>query len=340
MNVRSPAAVRLAVAACAAMLLAFAGVATQAQAPAPAWPEAGKGFGEHPLATQCELTAEGPRLLVKGEFDGGSGARFNAAFDRCIDRGDGRTIQVWFWSPGGSVNDGIEVGRRLSDAGDRVTTYVPAGKQCVSICTVAFLGGTPRRRFVHPTAQYVVHAFGNREWSRDNADTVYQAMIAAQEFVRCFDAGDSSGACEKAKPPAGLATNVIMSVAKSMNEKKLPVKPLSGVCNSKAVADIYREAAVAEGAELAGKSCAYQMAVTAAVLQSKALAFQKDAAQATRQLYQFLTSPPKGVHVERLLDRWFSVTLNNTVPLTRSEIANLGVAGILDLDGPSGAVPR
>lgn len=317
--------------------------AQQAAAQAPAWPEPDKSFGAHALATQCQLTPSGPRLLVKGEFnqetkeEPGAAARFKAGFDKCIDRGDGRTIQVWFWSPGGSVIEGLEVGRLLADAGDRVTTYVPAGKQCVSICTVAFLGGAPRRRFVHPTAQYVVHAFGSRGLSRSFAGMVFETLVQAQDWVRCFDAGDNKGACEKLRPPDGDATEAIVFLLKQMQEKNQPVRPLATVCSSKALLDLYKSTGMAGADDLVKRPCAYQMAVTSSTLQSWAVNNQRDTAQTTRLLYQYLTSPPKGVHVERLLDRWFSVTINNTVPLTRAEIADIGVAGILDLEQPAPA---
>lgn len=62
--------------------------------------------------------------------------------------------EVWLCSPGGSVKQGMDIGRELSAA--RATVRVPQGFRCVSACTIAFLGGFVR--IIEPDSQYIVHA--------------------------------------------------------------------------------------------------------------------------------------------------------------------------------------
>lgn len=320
---------------CALLAGATVGFTGHALAQTDGWPHPDKNFSSHGLAANCVMSPEGPRLFVKGEFDIGAAQRITAAFDKCIDRGDGRTIQVWLWSPGGMVDEGIALGNHFAEAGDRVTTYVPAGKACVSICTVSFLGGASRQRFIHPAAQYVVHAFGSRNWSQAYANEALATTQRAQEFVRCFDAADNKGGCANVSAPEGAANMAIGKLMGQLNERLQPVRPLARVCNHPQMVELYKMLNVPDAENLAKMPCAMQLTVTANTLQSLALEFQRNSAQTTRQLYQYLTFPPKGVHVERLLDRWFSVTVNNLVPLTPTEIASIGVAGILDLESPT-----
>jgi hypothetical protein len=63
--------------------------------------------------------------------------------------------RVVFYSGGGDLNEGIEIGNLLRQY--RQFTWVPKGFECVSACTVAFLGGVIRE--VDPEGQYKVHAY-------------------------------------------------------------------------------------------------------------------------------------------------------------------------------------
>jgi hypothetical protein len=62
--------------------------------------------------------------------------------------------EVWLISGGGDLQAGIEMGRVLRQR--QMTVRIPAGRRCVSACTVAFMGGY--FRFVDPGATYEVHS--------------------------------------------------------------------------------------------------------------------------------------------------------------------------------------
>ena len=90
----------------------------------------------------------------KSEFDGsftqGSAARVSVALRRR------NYDEVWMNSPGGSLLEGIRIGRMLRD--NRATVRVPAMKNviCASACTIAMMGGT--RRIVDQGADFRLHA--------------------------------------------------------------------------------------------------------------------------------------------------------------------------------------
>jgi hypothetical protein len=81
-------------------------------------------------------------------FSAGDGVRIRQALGRAA------YDEVWLISHGGRLLEGIEVGNALREY--QATVRVPAGYQCVSACTVAFLGGL--FRIVDDGASYEVHA--------------------------------------------------------------------------------------------------------------------------------------------------------------------------------------
>ena len=88
-------------------------------------------------------------LLLSGGFDPGAAARVKGKI-----RQKRYYSEVWMCSPGGRVDQGMEIGRTLS--AERATVRVPNGFRCVSSCTISFLGGFVR--IIEPDAQYIVHA--------------------------------------------------------------------------------------------------------------------------------------------------------------------------------------
>lgn len=59
-------------------------------------------------------------------------------------------------SPGGVAYEGARIAQEFRRR--RITTYVPEGAACLSICTLAFQGGA--RRVAHPEATFGYHAAG------------------------------------------------------------------------------------------------------------------------------------------------------------------------------------
>ncbi len=89
-------------------------------------------------------------LLLSGAFDPDDSLTFGEILRRA-----GRIDEVWFDSPGGTVYEGLEIGRRIRAA--QLVTRVPQGARCVSICAYAFLGGV--LRYIDQGATYEVHMF-------------------------------------------------------------------------------------------------------------------------------------------------------------------------------------
>lgn len=89
-------------------------------------------------------------LVVAGGIDVGDADRLQSFL-----RTAGRVDEVWLDSPGGAAAEGPLIGRVLRRA--RLATRVPAGFECHSSCTFAFLGGVVRN--VDPGGAYGVHTF-------------------------------------------------------------------------------------------------------------------------------------------------------------------------------------
>jgi hypothetical protein len=63
--------------------------------------------------------------------------------------------EVWLYSGGGDLNEGLKMGEILRRA--KMTVRVPTGARCISACTIVFLGGL--FRFVDNGGTYEVHAY-------------------------------------------------------------------------------------------------------------------------------------------------------------------------------------
>lgn len=92
-------------------------------------------------------------LVMAGGISYGDDVRLSSFL-----RGAGRIDEVWMDSPGGDASVGPKIGRIIRHA--NLATRVPAGFQCHSSCTLAFLGGVVRN--IEPGGAYGVHTFYNR----------------------------------------------------------------------------------------------------------------------------------------------------------------------------------
>lgn len=98
--------------------------------------------------------ADGFRVLVAaGAISAGDGERLQVFLASA-----GRVDEVWLDSGGGDAAEGPRIGRVIRRA--RLGTRVPAGFECHSSCTLAFLGGVVRN--IEPGGAYGVHTFYNR----------------------------------------------------------------------------------------------------------------------------------------------------------------------------------
>lgn len=85
------------------------------------------------------------------------GFRFKKELRECIKTYTA-IRRIDFTSDGGSVPAAFEIVQTIAEYGFH--THVPAGSQCVSACTLAFLGGA--RRTVDPQGTYEVHSFSSK----------------------------------------------------------------------------------------------------------------------------------------------------------------------------------
>ncbi len=105
-------------------------------------------------------------LLISGPFESGDKNSFPNAIQRA-----GHIDEVWFDSPGGSVDDGLAIGRKLRSM--KLATRIPNGASCDSICAFAFLGGVVRD--IDVGGKYGVHMFSG--WcSEEQAQLLYDQI--------------------------------------------------------------------------------------------------------------------------------------------------------------------
>jgi hypothetical protein len=114
-------------------------------------------------------------LLLTGEFKPGDSRSFSSVIDSA-----GRIDEIWFDSPGGSVEDGMAIGRKIRSL--KLATRIPKGASCDSICAFAFLGGVIRD--VDPGGAYGVHMFSG--WcGPEKKQAIYQAITSTFQSAGC-----------------------------------------------------------------------------------------------------------------------------------------------------------
>ena len=97
-----------------------------------------------------EIVVDGAKtVLMEGAIEPGDAARFADYLDQRAALPD----QIALHSPGGSVSDALEIGRRIRAA--EVPTLMQAGAACFSACPYILAAGTERR--VSRTALVGVH---------------------------------------------------------------------------------------------------------------------------------------------------------------------------------------
>jgi hypothetical protein len=119
------------------------------------------------MPRRLEFLRMGDVLRVTGAIEEGDAARFAKALE-----GEKGVTTLRLNSPGGSVQDALEIGRTIRAA--RLETRLEAVDVCFSACPYVLAGG--RERHVHPDAQVGVHQhyFG--------ANTVLPAFLAVESI--------------------------------------------------------------------------------------------------------------------------------------------------------------
>ena len=123
--------------------------------------------GEMPERLQIERAGE--TMTLTGRIEEGDGARF----DEALGKADGVT-RVRLNSPGGSVADALEIGRKVRGRG--LETMLAAGDICLSACPYLLAGGTVRT--VDSASQVGVHQ------SYFGANVILPAFMAVDDVQR------------------------------------------------------------------------------------------------------------------------------------------------------------
>ena len=93
----------------------------------------------------AEFKRDGQMFRLTGPIEAGDATKFRAFVEReykafsASEDALGGSWAVSLDSPGGSLADGIDIGRALHE--NRLTTLVERGHSCYSACAIAFLGG-------------------------------------------------------------------------------------------------------------------------------------------------------------------------------------------------------
>lgn len=114
-----------------------------------------------------KLDSGEPLVIAKGDIEAGDGERFRALVKEF--RGGVLALS----SDGGSVIDGIEMGRAAWRAG--MSTMVAPRSSCLSACFLTFIGGRPART-VPQTSKLGSHQF----YSPDDKRTASTVMAESQ----------------------------------------------------------------------------------------------------------------------------------------------------------------
>lgn len=126
------------------------------------------GTGIDPdMPSQLTLTTQGiDSIALRGAISPGDGARIASELRRIAPD------VVTFDSPGGSVSDGLEIGRAIRTLS--IETRVDAGAVCLSACPYMFVGGTIRNIDDSGRLGVHQHSFGE--------STILPAFLATQDI--------------------------------------------------------------------------------------------------------------------------------------------------------------
>ncbi|MFQ6553197.1 hypothetical protein AAD018_012745 [Aestuariibius insulae] len=122
-----------------------------------------------PLPRRLVFDREGDVLTLTGAIEQGDAARFDEELNRV---GTIETIRLM--SPGGSVLDALDIGRRLRD--ERLSTEMTADGVCLSACPYILAAGTERRVHISASVGVHQHYFGE--------STVLPAFTAVEDIQR------------------------------------------------------------------------------------------------------------------------------------------------------------
>lgn len=103
-------------------------------------------------SSHFSMVRQGARnaVWVWGQIHGGDAAKLDRAVAEASP-----VEEVWLFSPGGDLEEGLQMGRVIH--AHHLTTHIKRGMECISACNFVFLGGTVR--IIDTGAQFKVHMF-------------------------------------------------------------------------------------------------------------------------------------------------------------------------------------
>ncbi|HEV2547430.1 MAG TPA: hypothetical protein VGU20_08835 [Stellaceae bacterium] len=124
------------------------------------------------------LVPHGPSniLFAWGAVEYGGTENFRTALD------EAKVHEVWLFSPGGSMEDGMEIGRLVRAR--KLTTRVPNGAHCISACNFILMGGLVR--YVGTAATFEVHMFQNDAITERMREHIRQPPATLQDFIHTY----------------------------------------------------------------------------------------------------------------------------------------------------------
>lgn len=228
------------------------------------------------------LNENGKQVEHRVGFRAHDGLRFKDALRECM-KTHKAIRRVDFTSNGGAVSAAFEIAQTIAEHGFH--THVPAGSQCVSACTLAFLGGF--RRTVDLQGTYEVHSFSS--YGGEGAERFSEQVL---DLLLTMSKG--------LKKPEDISDEKVREAVKAIQDfeaslERMTKNPLAVSYMRKTLADHFR---------------------------SQLTEIQRSSALLARNWMQ--TVQERRVSA-RLMDHVFATTIMGVRPLTREELKDLSV---------------
>ena len=250
-------------------------------------------------------------LLAWGPVDNGVSVRFRAALDaaRPID-------EVAIYSPGGSLEDGLEIGRIIHAR--KLATHVLQGQRCVSACNFMFMGGVIR--YIDIGATFEVHMFSNNQVEDLKRHLVspprtYQALMRRYPSVTF---GMVVGAIVKSYPQFEPALQNFQTVATNVRKQS----DLDSTDNVAVALETVRQIVSTYNQAHPDSKIEEREVIVRMMLDEDVKTIQMDSAQTAAEIAKYLTE--MGLSL-RFLTRFAAIHNDQPTDLSRAELREFNV---------------
>lgn len=249
-------------------------------------------------------------LFVYGGVEDGATVRFREALDAAkpID-------EIWLESPGGSLEDGLEIGRIIHSR--KLATHVVKGMQCVSACNFMFMGGVIR--YVDPGAEFTVHMFsdGEAEGLRQDLVRPPKTFAALAKRYPTVDVNALAAVINKAFPDLDVTPGKFKAAMIKVRQDAKSVDD-DDALDLEAIRQIIADYNRDHPDDLIPESAIIQRVV----LDQDVKGIQMYSAQTAASIARFLTEMGMSL---KFLTAFASIHNNAARPLTRAELREFNV---------------